>query len=635
MGWQDDQVVQPAAGGWEADEVVTPAQPAAPSQIAQAATSGLGGINRGIAAVAGLPVDTVANVMDLGRAGIGTVAGLFGRPDLMPDIPNRGDIPLSGEWIANRLTNLGVQTQPTSNALPNRIAFAAGTGLPAGLLTPQQAIPNALRGGLGGMAGMAAMDATGDPAAAAAASLAAGASPNAAMAGMRGVVRGGEAGRVRMERNIADFTRAGANPSLGQATESGTWRAVESVLSRVPGGAGVMRARGLEQQQGLGAGTTRLAEKMSPGANAERAGRSIERGVEDHFLPESRATQNRLYADLDQHIQPQAAVPVTSTLTALDRIAGGIAGAPTTSGTRVVQNPLAIELRDAIRADAPYGGLPYEALAAIRTRIGERLNAFELAPDIPRQQLRQIYAGLSEDMREAARLNGPAAERAFNRANNFTRGLHDRIDNLQRVIDKNGGPEKVFQGVISGTGEGATTFRTVMRSIPPEAQSAVAAAVVRRLGRATPGNQNDVGDAFSTQTFLTNWARLSPQAKATLTGPFAGNFRGDLDALARVANNLREGSKVYANPSGTSAGLASIGAAGGVGSALATGNYAAAGLIAGGATAAHMLARIVNNQTFIRSMARATGLPPDVLISQLTNLSAYRQDEPEQQAQQR
>lgn len=640
MGWQDDELISPAAqpaktgAAWEQDEVIAPAppSPAAVAQpqsqqpsIASIGTNLASGANRGLMAVAGMPIDALSNLADLGIAAYGAARG----PDANGDVPpllDRSQILGSSEWIRNKFAPTGIGVQVGDSA-PDRYAGIVGQGLAGAALTPQNALSGALRGVAGNVAGNAAYEQTHDPAAAAAASLLAGGAPEAGKAVVRGAIRGGEAGRQRVAENIDAFQRSGSMPSVGQATERPVWRAVESVLSKIPGGAGIMASRAETRQAELGAGADRIASNLAPGATASRSGSQIERGITETFLPDARAKQAQLYKVLDAKIAPQSNVPVTNTIAALDKVSQGIANAPTVSGTKLVKNGLAEELRDAIKADAPYGALPYEALKAMRTRIGEKLESFDMAPDVPRQQLKQIYAGLTEDMKVAAAINGPEATAALQRANNYTRGLHDRIDSLQSVIDKAGGPEKIFQAATAGTGEGATTLRTVMKSLPAPAQATLASSVVRRLGRATPGNQNDVGDQFSTQTFLTNWAKLSPEAKGTLTAPFGPKFKADMEALAKVANNLKQGAKVYANPSGTSAAAASIGAASGAASALMSGHPGGAVVIGGGIAAANGLARIVNNKEFVLALSRATKLSPQAVVGQLTALKDGQQEQ--------
>lgn len=46
----------------------------------------------------------------------------------------------------------------------------------------------------------------------------------------------------------------------------------------------------------------------------------------------------------------------------------------------------------------------------------------------------------------------------------------DRLDTIDHVVTKNGGPEMVFQAAMTGTKEGATTLRAVMRSLPMDAR---------------------------------------------------------------------------------------------------------------------------------------------------------------------
>ena len=66
------------------------ATPVAPT-VLERGKAALGGINRGIAGLLGLPVDTAENLVNLGIAGVGTAATAAGRPDLAP-APLRGSL---------------------------------------------------------------------------------------------------------------------------------------------------------------------------------------------------------------------------------------------------------------------------------------------------------------------------------------------------------------------------------------------------------------------------------------------------------------------------------------------------------------------------------------------------------------
>ena len=69
------------------------------------------------------------------------------------------------------------------------------------------------------------------------------------------------------------------------------------------------------------------------------------------------------------------------------------------------------------------------------------------------------------------------------------------------------------RSATSGTREGATTLRAVLQSLPEDGQKQVAAAVIRRMGRANPSAQDDLGEAFSSERFLTMWNSMAPEAK--------------------------------------------------------------------------------------------------------------------------
>jgi hypothetical protein len=243
----------------------------------------------------------------------------------------------------------------------------------------------------------------------------------------------------------------------------------------------------------------------------------------------------------------------------------------------------------------------------LRSRIGEELSDFALAPDRPTAQYRRLYGALSQDLEEAARQQGPAAERAARRANNYTRASSDRLEQVQRVVDKNGGPEKVYAAVMAGAKDGGTTLRAVMQSLPPEGQRAVTAAVIRRMGMARAGAQDASGEVFSADTFLTKWNNdVSDEAKRALFDRYGPQFSRDMDRIARVSSNLKEGSKVFANPSGTANRAASMTYGASLVGSLFTGGTP---LLVGGGVAANVLARALTNPQNVRRLAAITALP--------------------------
>lgn len=267
------------------------------------------------------------------------------------------------------------------------------------------------------------------------------------------------------------------------------------------------------------------------------------------------------------------------------------------------------------------GKLPYEALKKLRTLVGEELSNPSLASDVKSSAWKKLYTGLSEDLQGAAKQAGPEAERAWNRANNYFRAGNSRIEALDRVVDKAGGPEAVFNAATSGTKDGAFTIRRVLSSLEPDQQKILSATVLRRLGAATPGTATESGE-FSINSFLTNWNRLSPDAKAALFDRYGSGFRDDVDAISRTAGSFRQAGRAGANPSGTAQAATNTAALVALASAVGSGHYMTAGGIVGGGAAANVLARSITNPAFVRFLAKNSELPRSQWIPALVSLES-------------
>lgn len=298
---------------------------------------------------------------------------------------------------------------------------------------------------------------------------------------------------------------------------------------------------------------------------------------------------------------------MTNTVRALTDLTTPAAGAAATTGRMV--NPRMAQMMQDLAADLQAGGgqIPYESLRRIRTNVGEQMNDFSMTQDTPSRQLSALYGALSRDMEQVAQSIGPDAVQAARRANNYTRMSAARLEEVQRVVDKNGGPEAVFNAAMQGTRDGGTTLRKVMQSLPREGQRDVTSAVIRRMGMATPGAQDAAGEVFSAQTFLTNWNRVSPEAKRALFDRHGPQFSADMDRIARVASNIRDGSKVFANPAGTANRAAAYGYAGSLAVSLL--NPVAFAGVAGAGVSANFAARAMTNPRFVSWLARSTQAP--------------------------
>ncbi|MHC9085337.1 hypothetical protein ACYX7E_09895 [Luteimonas sp. RIT-PG2_3] len=524
-----------------------------------------------------------------------------------------GDV---NEALLGTATTMGIGGGLNALANLGRPVIAPVTNRLAQLLTSQPGYQVA--GAVGGSgAGGITRESGGSQGQQLAASLAGGLGPGllgaSGAATLRGSVRGADGSG--MQQTIDDFRAVGANPSVGQASGNRFLQGAENILSKAPTSSGVLSRFSTQQAEDIGQGLTGLSARMSPRSSGEQAGRAIERGV-DTFRGNSRAQQRALYWAADRHIPDQTPVAAQNTWQEVVRLTTPTPGAAATTGAMI--HPRIAQLRENLAQDFAAGGgqLPYSALRAIRTQIGEQISDFSMTPDAPTRQLRQLYGVLSRDMDVAAQAAGPEAAQAARRANNYTRVLNERLEQVQRVIDKNGGPEKVFSAAMSGTRDGGTTLRAVMQSLPPEGQRAVTAATIRRMGLASPGQQDVTGEVFSSNKFMTNWNTMSDEAKRALFHRHGPTFTRDMDRIARVADNIKQGAEVFRNASGS----AHVGAAYGYWismlGALGTGNLKTAGGLALGGATANGAARLFTQPWAVRWLANSTALPTGSAVAQ-------------------
>lgn len=536
-----------------------------------------------------------------------------------------------------------------------------GTGLTLGIggginalagLAPRAAAPaagNQLSQLLTAQPGMQALSAAGGSAASSATREAGGSEGNQLLAGLagglgpglaraaggattRGLVRGSSGEQMR--NTLADFEALGATPSVGQASGNRLVQGAENVLAGGPTSAGVMTRFAERQADDIGEGLQNMAGGISRNPSAERAGRAIERGV-DTFNNNVGATRRALYWQADQFIPDATQTPMQNTLrTAVALTTPDPQAAATTGG--LIQPGIAA-LRQNLEADlaANGGQLTYGALRRIRSEIGEQIgNASPLNPPADIRELNRLYGALSEDMRAAARSQGPEAVAAANRANNYTRASAERLETMRRVVEKAGGPEKVYSAVMAGTRDGGTTLRSVMQSLPPEGQRSVTAAVIRRMGMANPGVQDAAGETFSAQTFLRKWNDVSPEAKRALFDRFGPGFTRDVDRIAHVAQNIRDGARVFANPSGTANRAAAMTYGGSLVASLFDPSLVTTGGLIAGGIGSNVVGRLMTNPAVVRQLARATTMPTGGVLATARNLHQIAQEEGDQDVEQ-
>jgi hypothetical protein len=612
------------------------------------------GYFRGLGRLAGLPVDTVMNVVDLAKAGIGApyqaVTGKAAPEWTMPS--DRSKILGTGENILGMIRNAGASAMidPANPAYEGGYLQGAG-GAANGLMRPNtwaQAGNQLALAETGAAAAKAVGDSTGNQALAITAGMLPTAGQLAVTEGTKYAVRGGERGRREMEQRVADLKAAGVeNPTLGLASGNKLIGGVENILQSTPGAVGIMQRNRDTAISGLEASTGIAADLASTNRGALQSGRSIQAGAAD-FKAAFKDSQGRLYDKLGNIIGPQHPTNVGNTRASLADLNADIPTMPELS--KQFKNSRIMAIEAALKSDmagtsARPGGtqavvvngipmlqngqgtpavpartdIPFDAVKKTRTLVGGEIADNSMMSDVPRSKWNPLYGSLTEDIKGAAAAVGPDATNAFNRANTHTRTGIDRLERIAPVVDRPA-PEQSFTALNSTLKENVSTFQAVKKSLPTDARGDFAGTVIERLGKAKPGQQDATGEKWSPETFLTNWSGLKPQARdALLSGiPNAPEVRSLIDSVAKVTAMMRENSKMWANPSGTSAnasaravlGAVGLGGAGSVAGLLNPLIPIGAGAALGGV---NMLARGVTSPNVRNAMMRRTDIDPELL----------------------
>lgn len=618
------------------------------------ARAGAAGVNRGFFAdLAGLPVDTMANVIDLAKA-----AGGMGYHEVTgKSIPewleayDRREVPGSSEWIASKLNAAGLGSainNPAPQSGAGRIAFNAGrVGGASVVPNPRAAISGAqnLRNFTGAATSGAVGGAVGEvsPEYAMVASMSPAVLARAASASLKGTVRGGEAGRRNMEQRIQDLANGGVkSPSVGLASGNPFIMGVENILSQTPGSVGLFARAQERNLAGMLAKSNQIRDELSPVYGPVEAGNAIQSDLKGAFKDRIGQTYGALNDRFAGIVPPDRRFAIDGTLGALDAATAINPLAPNTTGSFV--QPRISQLRQNILQDTTVqvpgmyanstrnSGLPLNAIKDVRTSIGKEAASRAIMGTPEQAEFKQLYGGLSRDMQNAARVTdmdiGPQingvgpAQTALKRANAFYSKAMGRADELHGIANRDT-PEGAYSAVAKSLDAGPTVYQRLRGVVKPETRQKIVATLVDEMGAATPGQQNADGSTWSPRTFLTNYNRLDPKSKVEMFKRMLGGdaHAKNLSDIAKAAEMLGDGSKIWANPSGTGANLTSRATFG----ALTFGAFfepITAATVTGGLASGNLGSRLLLNPTFANWLAKGRNVRPQEMQSHLLRLTA-------------
>lgn len=344
----------------------------------------------------------------------------------------------------------------------------------------------------------------------------------------------------------------------------------------------------------------RIARSQGDDLTTDVAGQSI-REAAKRFTKETSARASRLY-DKASQLAGDTKITPTKTIAAIDAELAKLSQNPDPAVKAAIKE--LTTLRENIA-----GGVSVQGLRDARSSLSQGVYNGQLRSGADQARYKAILGNIADDISDGLGAAGKKdAANMFKRADAFWKGRVEHIDEvLQPIVGKEGqkGGEQIvtsLESMARGNSGGGTRLSRLLANMTKEEAGQVRATLVDRLGKATPGAQDASGQAFSASTFLTNWNKMTPQAKASLFSDPA--LRGNLDDIALLAEKQKAAFSL-SNTSNTA-----IGVTGNVGAQVAlTAHNPVVMLLNFGSQA--LTGKLMASPAFARLLAKTAKMPPE------------------------
>lgn len=437
------------------------------------------------------------------------------------------------------------------------------------------------------------------------------------------------AAKPTMADTVARFDKAGVRPSLAATRGKGT-ATVANVVAENPLAGVAVRGRLKGAVSDVGQSADRISTGYGSNRGAQIAGENVQAGVKrfakDADAPTSfKSKSGKLYDDAFAAIPDQPVQPVAATQTLKDVL--GRVNAPNLADT--IKSPKIAQIADALTKDQ--GKVTFSDLRALRTWVREAQKTPELRQNMSAADLQRLEGALTDDiMASAGALGGPQAAQGLRRADQYYATGSKRIKGALEAFAKDGTPgesaySRITQSASSGGRADARQLVSLKRSLSAEEWGDVAATQIKQMGQPSKGAVDALDpDAFSVNTFVTNYAKLSDRGREVLFGSTGGGgakasaLKAELDNLMSVASDLK-GVEKGANASLSAVNAQTLATGGGL---LTPATMApTAGILGGMAITGEMLTNPVAVRALV-ALGRASRAGQPALARQLARLNA-------------
>jgi len=468
--------------------------------------------------------------------------------------------------------------------------------------------------------------------------------------------------KQQMQETMANFAEAGDTPTIGQLTGGDKAQGTEAFLAQFYGSSPVIKKKLAQQEDSVLGRATNLAEEVGPvelGLDGTvtpvtNSPVSLGRMIEESYLgvgkPAISAQRQEFAQKLADEVNPRSVTPVENFKTQMGDLTSVDPGAknllegkvfnPDLDAFKDTKTRLMKDLKRNVDAQIQAGvpevmvkeGLPFEAVRKLKTAAGAAMDSSVFgAQNVSQASQRRIYGALAEDLKAFVKNEGIDAEKAFKEWNEWEVKLHDEGAAIRSVLDKNGGPEKVFKAAFSGTKEGPTIISSVFNNVDESTRRALTSAYVHQMGKTS--SKTDPDD-FNLGQLFGNYRAMDPEAKDIVIGAKGTTLRDSLDKLNSAAQTILKSEKDFGMKAGGKSGSLGIQAPIYAGTGLLTSSasltggsepgialFAGLAAMAGTAVGANALARYMVNPKTVKWMAANSDLPPSAMPTAINLLA--------------
>jgi hypothetical protein len=406
-----------------------------------------------------------------------------------------------------------------------------------------------------------------------------------------------------MAQTLDNFQTGGTTPTVGQLTQGNKAQAVESFLSQFYGSGNQMKNVLSKQEDAVVAANLKKADEIGPielmpdGSTRPTTLAADELGdlIEDTWIskgkPAIAAKRQELQQAVSDEINPRLATPLPKFQGIVDELAKANPDLGPL-GTNKTINPnfgeyaelkkdlkttLKMSMDKQLLAGIPESqvkeALPFEAVRELKTKIGANMDASIFgAKDIPQAEYRRMTGAISNDVKDFVKSQGVDAAAAFDEMNTWERNYHRQASYLKKVLDTNGGPERVFDAAFASAKKGPTILNSVYNNMDENTKKMLTSAFIYRMGKSSSKTNPD---DFDLAQMFGNFNDLPKASKETIFGQMGGTYLRDMQKLNEAARTILKSEKEF--------GMRASGRAGNLG--IQTVLYAPALLTAGGSYA--------------------------------------------------